>query len=194
MCDGPISGSVVDGVEFSAQNGTIMSGIRFALAALMCCALVPSAFAGHTLTTQEQRILAAWLSRNPHFRLAVDADCVCSEDIRQTKAGSGGVWQPIPGYHPYVATGDFNADGVPDFAVAVIDRTKTNHQFAILVFNGPFDSDAVEPAFVASGLDLRYMGLFFGPPRPKPYRLIVGRFGTDNTSTLVPQGETYKLR
>jgi len=53
MCDGPISGSVVDGVEFSAQNGTVMSGIRFALAALMCFALVPSAFAGHTLTTPE---------------------------------------------------------------------------------------------------------------------------------------------
>jgi hypothetical protein len=109
------------------------------------------------------------------------------------KAGSGGAWHPVPDYHPYIATGDFNGDAIPDFAVVVIDRAKTTQRFTILVFSGPFTSDTVEPAFVASGLDLRYMGLFFGPPRPKPYRLLVGRFESDNASMLVPHGKTYKL-
>ena len=60
-----------------------------------------------------------------------------------------------------IATGDFNGDGIRDFAVVVIDRTKAIHQFSLLVFNGPFNSEPVEPTFVASGLDLRYMGLCF---------------------------------
>lgn len=185
---------MLDGVEFSAQNGTIMTSTRITFGLLICLLLVVPAWAGHTLTSQEQKILAAWLSRNSHFRGAADGDCDCSEDIQQMKAGSGGVWHPIPDYHPYAATGDFNGDGVSDFAVVVVDRRKTIRQYTILVFNGPFDSDAAEPAFIVSGLDLRYMGLFFGPPRPKPYRLIAGRFGTDSTSILVPLGQTYKLR
>jgi len=110
------------------------------------------------------------------------------------KAGDGGIWRPVPDYHPYVATGDFNGDGVRDFAAVVIDKTKSAHQFTLLVFNGPFDSSTVVPAFVASDLDLKYMGLSFGPPRPKPYRLIMGGFESDNTSMLVPHGKTYQLR
>jgi hypothetical protein len=81
-----------------------------------------------------------------------------------------------------------------DFAVAVIERTKSVHPFTLLVFNGPFDSDGSRPAFIGKDLDLRYMGLSFGPPRPKPYRLIVGRFGSDNTSILVPSGTGYQLK
>jgi hypothetical protein len=185
---------MLDGVEFSAHNGTTMTSTRFAIGFLICLLFVVPAWAGHTLTSQEQKILVVWLSRNSDFRVAEDGDCDCSEDIQQMKVGSGGVWRSVPDYHPYAATGDFNSDGVSDFAVVVIDRLKTIHQYTLLVFNGPFDSDATEPAFITPGLDLRYMGLFFGPPRPKPYRLIVGRFGTDSTSMLVPLGHTYKLR
>jgi hypothetical protein len=165
-----------------------MSGI------LIWFALVQPVWAGRTLAPEEQKILAAWLSGHPHFRAATDKDCDCSEGIQEMKAGGGGVWRPVPDYHPYAATGDFNGDGIRDFAVVVIDRTKSAHQFALLVFNGPFDAEAVKPAFDQFGLDLRYMGLFFGPPRPKPYRLIVGRFGSDNTSMLVPAGQTYRLQ
>jgi hypothetical protein len=154
-----------------------MPNVRFAFGVLFCFVLALPAWAGHTLAPQEQRILATWLSGHPTFRAATDNDCNCSED-----------------YHPYVATGDFNGDGIRDFAVVIIDKNKSIHQFALLVFNGPFDSDAVEPSFVESDLDLSYMGLFFGPPRPRPYRLIMGRFESDNTSMLVPHGKSYKLR
>jgi hypothetical protein len=57
------------------------------------------------------------------------------------KAGSGGVWKPVPDYHPYIATGDFNGDGAEDFAVVLIDRTKQEQNFALIVFNGPFNSE-----------------------------------------------------
>jgi hypothetical protein len=147
----------------------------------------------HTLTQQEQTVLQSWLSQHPEYRIAEDGDCECADDIKQITAGDGGVWKAVPDYHPYVATGDFNSDGQQDFAVAVIKRSKKENNFALLVFNGPFQSGPTSPAFVKEGLDLTYRGLFYGPPRPKPYRLIVGRFESDTGSVLVPHGRSYKL-
>jgi hypothetical protein len=184
----------LDGAGFSGHNGSIMSSSRFAFCVLICLALALPAWAGHTLAPQEQKILAAWLSGHPTFSAATDKDCDCSEDIQEMRVGSGGVWRPVPDYHPYVATGDFNSDGIRDFAVVVIDKSKSIHPVTLLVFNGPFDADAVAPSFVESGLDLSYMALFFGPPRPRPFRLIMGRFNSDNTLMLVPHGKTYQLR
>jgi hypothetical protein len=160
--------------------------------ALICTALVQPAWGGHTLTLQEQKILDAWLAGHPEYRAAADGDCNCAEDIQQMRKGYGGSWRPVPDYHPYVATGDFNSDGATDFAVVVIERAKSIHNFTLLVFNGPLGPKTASPTFVGSGLDLRYEGLGFGPPRPKPYRLLMGPFESDNTAILVPQGRTYK--
>lgn len=150
------------------------------------------ACAGHTLSSEEQQVVKTWLAHHPNFRQAVDADCDCAGDIQQMRAGSGGVWKPVPDYHPYVATGDFNGDGLEDFAVVVIDRTKQDKNSALLVFNGPFRSPAPLPAFMESGMNLKYTGLFYGPPRPKPYRLLVGPFESDSGGLLVPHGRGYK--
>ncbi len=110
------------------------------------------------------------------------------------KVGYGGKWKPVPDYHPYVATGDFGGNGVRDFAIAVIEGSKSAHNFTLLVFNGPFGSKPASPAFRESGLDLRKEGIFFGPPRPKPYRLVIGPFESDNTWVLVPRDHTYKIQ
>ena len=88
--------------------------------------------------------------------------------------------------------GDFNGDGSVDFAVAVISRAKDSHQFIILVFNGPYRKDA-RPSFSTSGTDVRWRGLFYGPPRPKPYRLLFGRFEADG-AIFIPRGATYILK
>jgi hypothetical protein len=108
------------------------------------------------------------------------------------RKGSGGLWTPVPDYHPYVATGDFNGDDVEDFAVVLIDSSKEKDNFALIIFNGPFKSEAANPAFMDSALNLKYDGLFYGPPRPKPYRLLVGRFESDSGSLLLPRGHGYK--
>jgi hypothetical protein len=58
-----------------------------------CLVLVVSLFAalpawcGHSLTTQEQKILNVWLSKHPAYRAATDADCNCLDDIQQMKTG-----------------------------------------------------------------------------------------------------------
>jgi hypothetical protein len=171
-----------------------MFSSRVAVGVLAFIALVTPASGGHTMTSTEQKFLAAWLARHADFHVATDADCNCAENIQQMKTGYGGNWTAVPDYHPYVATGDFNGDGVRDFAVVVIDRSKSAKNFVLLIFNGPFGSKASTPTFEESGLDLRGEGLFFGPPRPKPYRLVMGPFESDNTAILVPQGRTYKLQ
>jgi hypothetical protein len=158
-----------------------------------CLVVGLPAWCGHTLTAQEQKALEGWLARHAEFRVATDEDCDCADDIKQMKVGAGGAWKPVPDYHPYVATGDFNGDGAEDFAVVVVERSKQENDFALVVFNGPFKLETASPAFMQSGLDLKYQGLFYGPPRPKPYRLLVGRFESDSGSLLIPRGHGYRL-
>ncbi len=160
---------------------------------MVCLVLSVSAWGDHTLTAMEQRVLKGWLARHPGYRLATDEDCECGGDIEQMRTGYGGETKPVPHYHPYTATGDFNADGVEDFAVVLIDRSKKEKNFALAVFNGPFESETLSPAFFRSGMDLKYSGLFYGPPRPKPYRLLLGPFESDSGVLLIPHGRSYRL-
>ncbi len=157
-----------------------------------CLVLTTPAWSGHTLSEPEQKALKSWLAHHAEYRLATDGDCDCAGDIAQMKTGYGGLMKPVQDYHPYVATGDFNSDGVEDFAVVLIDHRKHEKNFALIVFNGPFKSDTVSPAFMESGMDLKYMGLFYGPPRPKPYRLLLGPFESDSGGLLIPHGRGYK--
>jgi hypothetical protein len=160
---------------------------------IACLLLVAPAWSGHTLTAQEQKVLKDWLAQHKEYRLAKDKDCDCASDIEEMKTGYGGKVKPIPAYHPYVATGDFNGDGVRDFAVVVVDRSKQEKNFVLVVFNGPFKSETASPAFMQAGLDLKYAGLSYGPPRPKPYRLLLGPFESDSGVLLIPHGRGYKL-
>jgi hypothetical protein len=98
----------------------------------------------------------------------------------------------VPDYHPYVVTGDFNGDGQVDFAVVLVDRAKREGGFAVVIFNGPFRSLEQPPAFLKTGLNLKYYGFAYGPPRKRPYRLVLGRFEADGT-VFVPKGGTYTM-
>ena len=146
--------------------------------------------AGHTLTQGHKVVLQAWLSAHPSFRLATVEDCRCADDVANMRQGLGGEWRPVADYQPYVATGDFNGDGKTDFAVVLVEKSAQPGSFAFLVFNGPFAEGPQEPAFIESGRDLARQGLFFGPPRPKPYRLLLGPFESE-ASILMPKGKTY---
>ena len=162
------------------------------------CALLlvlsSQASAIYTLTPTEQKVLASWLAAHPQFRAATDLDCDCSEDIKQMRTVSDGVWKAVPDYHPYSVSGDLNGDGALDFAVVVVERSSSVKKATLLVFNGPLRTSDARPSFSASDLDLLGKGIFFGPPRPKPYRLVVGGFETDNTNLLIPKGRSYKLQ
>lgn len=160
---------------------------------VLACVSSGVAWARHSLTTQERKVLGNWLRAHKQYRIAVDDDCGCDGDISQMKRGYGGDWTPVSDYHPYVAAGDFNGDGFEDFAVALIDQLKKEKNFTLIIFNGPFKSDKVSPSFRKSGMELSSWGLSFGPPRPKPYRLLLGPFESDAGVLLIPHGASYRM-
>jgi len=159
------------------------------IASLICAVPAPKV---RILQAFHQKAVASWLSANPGFRIAKETDCGdCAEQIQTVRRGMGGAWKPVPDYNPYYAVGDFNSDGQKDFAIAVIAPNHTGKRFRLLVFNGPFnDSPAHEPAFVSDFMDPTGEGLFFGPPRPKPYRLLLSVFESEGI-LLVPKGNGY---
>jgi len=156
--------------------------------------LASPAWCGGTLTAAQQKALSFWLARHNNYRLATDADCNCAIDIRQMRDGYDDPRYALPDYHPFTATGDFNDDGIEDFAVALIEAKAGVDNFTLAVFNGPFSKRREAPAFVKPGFDLRRDRLFyFGSRRQKPYRLWVGPFNSDAMITLAPSGSTYKI-
>jgi len=169
-------------------------GTRMLKAGLVVCSmlfLVQAAWAGHTLRPSQGRVLATWLSTHPKLRAATNADCACDDEIEAMRHGFGGKWAPVKDYQPYVATGDFNGDGIPDFAVVVLNESQPTEGAFLLVFNGPLESKPQSPAVVLHGLDRR-QALFFGPPRPRPYRLVLGPFESEG-AVLEPHGHSYSL-
>lgn len=171
---------------------------RRILLAVAVVVLLPTfalrASASHTLNADQKAVIEAWLRSHPAYRLATDADCGCDADIRTMRFdGYGGDWKPVPDYHPYIVNGDLNSDGISDFAVAVVNRSRKTRRFTILVFNGPFRSADIAPAFIEANVNLERTGFFYGPPRPKPNRLVIGEFESEGL-ILVPKGKTYRYK
>lgn len=147
------------------------------------------------ISARHRLVLRKWLAREPDLRVATDKDCgPCETDIANQRRERGA------DYHPYYAVGDFNRDGREDFAVALIEleadrEGQVTQKFAVAVFNAPFAGRrSTPPAFFQDNLNLRDGGLFFGPPRPRPYRLFIGLFTNDAGLTLLPRGRKYVAR
>jgi hypothetical protein len=133
----------------------------------------------------QKEVIHAWLLNNSEYRIALDSDCDCVEDIDKMRRGYGGMWKANPNYHPYYASGDFNSDDKTDFAVVLVNN-KENGKHYLAIFNGPSQAGD-NPSFIR---EMRG-ALFFGEPRPKPHRLIIGDFESEGLS-LEPQGSGYQ--
>jgi hypothetical protein len=169
-----------------------MTIMRSVLLATILLWTSQSAFAGYTLTIEQRAVIDAWLKTHQDYRIAEDKDCLCDDDISSMRTQSEGDWKAVPDYHPYWVSGDFNGDSITDLAVVVVS-TRARREFTLLVFNGPLDATHPVPAFVSPHQDMTHIGLFFGPPRPRPYRLLVGPFESEGL-ILEPRGKTYRLR
>ena len=125
-------------------------------------AALPTYIQGAARTT-----IANWLAENPNLRLALDEDCGCEKTIQTIRAGTDGWGKPIPAYHPYYTSGDFNNDKSPDIAVVMLE-TKNSANSTFVIFNGPLEKiENAGPAFMSTKL---HGALFFGAPRPEPFR------------------------
>ncbi len=137
--------------------------------------------------------IAGWLTLHPGYRVLDDGDCNCDDDLRDMRTQSDGVWKPIPAYHPYYLVGDLRGDGRGAVAVGLI-RQGTEKQFQVLIIDRyRATGSARRHAFLSRQFDLGE-GLFFGPPRPKPYRLVVGAFASEGWVFVPARGGGYGLR
>jgi hypothetical protein len=119
-----------------------------------------AAFASHTLDAEQKSVLAAWLGSHPGYRLAEDRDCQCDKDIQNVRTKGLEAFKADPDYHPYQVSGDFNGDGVTDLAVFVVNERK-EHDFKLLVFNGPLDPKRPVAAYSVTFAGLTGAGLFY---------------------------------
>jgi hypothetical protein len=134
--------------------------------------------------------IARWLSGHRNYRLAGDADCSCADDLDHVRSGSPPEWPPLPDYHPYYTVGDFRGDGAEDVAVGVISAEHPN-KFRVLILHGAPHAGPAAKAFLSEELDLR-QGLFYGAPRPKRWRLLVGPFESEGV-TFEPTRDGYRF-
>jgi hypothetical protein len=167
--------------------------ISFVGIVLTACA-GPNA-SGHLIPEYFRRehsdVMARYLEGQAGFRVATDADCGCEEDLNRARTESSGSWEANPAYHPYYAVGDFNQDGASDFGAGVIDP-KLPGSFRLVVFNGPFSKSTAAPAFVSEPRGLG-QALFYGPPRPQPYFLVVGAFESEGALLHQTKSGNYTL-
>jgi hypothetical protein len=164
------------------------------LALLAAAALATAPCCSHRLDAAGTATVTEWLKLQPNLRAAVETDSECPESIEKVRRGSpGSPWVPVPDYHPYRVAADFNRDGQRDVAVVVVDAFGDVPRYELVVFNGPVQPGAL-PSFRADvGAGVACGGLFIGPPRPEPFELLVGRFESDNSVALVPDGEGYRF-
>jgi hypothetical protein len=158
------------------------------------------------LSIQHDRFLQRWLATHPDWRLARVEDC---EDRWIDSAGKEHVescqrlvqalraWTKDPAVNPFYARGDFNRDENEDFAVVLTHakQGKTSAKSAkVVVFNGPFQgAGAVEPAYSLAGRSVSETFLGYGPPRAKPWRLIIGSPESEGRVLIWSNGR-YVLR
>ena len=152
---------------YGMERSKVSTFIAAAVLLAGVSAFVAPGWAAHKLNAKQKEVIELWLQHHHGYRLANDADCDCAADIRLVRAGSGGVWKPVPDYHPYIVSGDFNGDGETDFAVVVVSRSRRTHNFKLLVFNGPFESPNVAPAFVDSDLERHRPWIVLWPAPPE---------------------------
>jgi len=128
-----------------------------------------------------------WMARHPGYELMSDADCGCAEDLTEIRTASLGAWKARPDYHPYFLVGDLDGDGRADAAIGV---RRKGGALQVLIVHGP----KAQAPYLSQTFPRGVM-LFFGAPRPKPWRLLVGRYGTDTGDVFVPRpGHRYEIR
>lgn len=132
-----------------------------------------------------RNLLSQWLKTRPGLRLATERDCANREGLSATRQENGA------SYQPYYAVGDFNRDGQPDFAVALISENRRSRRFAVAIFNGPFTaSRSNTPNFLADGIDLSDGGLVWLSGN----RLLAGVFQSDDCVRFIARGKTYLMK
>lgn len=136
---------------------------------------------------QQAKVLQKWLEMNKEYRMATLEDCNCIDDVKLMRLGDGEVRKPQPAYQPHYALGDFNGDGIQDFAVIV--RPITSEKGAlVLVFLGKRKADyAVPIRYPIPDPSIENYGLFVDRSNKERAGLFVGLFASEDEEVPIPK-------
>jgi len=135
------------------------------------------------LDSLQRRVLNHWLGKHRQYAIIKRDFCSCA-DLYYS-----------PGQTPYVAVGDFNQDGHNDFAILLEQTVRLglsdehDGPSILLVFNGPFSRSAKEPAFGATGWQVRDVAAV----ESDGHTLFVGTSESDNGYSFSAIGNSYEL-
>jgi hypothetical protein len=158
------------------------------------------------LPARQTQVLRDWLALHREFRLVNETDCEdrwrdavgnehadsCERLIQQLRN-----WTKNAATSPFYVSGDFNQDGADDFAAVLTDahaRPRRVRRAIVVVFNGPFEVVTLhKPVFNLKRDSVSSTFLGYGPPRPKPWHLIIGAPETEGRALVWRHGK-YILR
>lgn len=128
-----------------------------------------------------------WLDVHKEYRLATLNDCECDDNILPLRQGDGKVWKAQPKYQPYYAIGDFDNDGMRDFAV-VVRRIMEDEKPLVLVFlKGKIKHSTKPIVYSIHEKSVSGIGLFLS--RSKPRKLLVGAFASEGEEIPLSKGK-----
>jgi hypothetical protein len=138
-----------------------------------------------------EQAVSQWLKEHPKYRVLSDDDCRCDGDLAEIRAGSDGDWKGDPAYHPYYMVGDFDGDGRNDLALGV-SRVGDDGRYQVLIVDDFEHLRVWKTTFLSQPFEKRMM-LFFGAPRPKPYRLVIGAYASEGATFEPSMPAQYRL-
>ena len=136
------------------------------------------------ISAQHATVLSRWLRTISTTRVLTDRDRACDDEIAKLRKGDGPAYPSLRNYHPYYAVGDFNFDGIEDFAVVAID---VNQKRLLAIFNGPL-AHRSSPSYLSSDSE---GALFYFKGRSKREPLLVGPFESEGGSLEPREDGTY---
>jgi hypothetical protein len=151
--------------------------------------------ATHTLNTEQQKTLNAWLKKHTNLQIKTIEECGCDREIEALRKGSA-TDTPEPDYNPYLVVGDFRGNGQVDFAIVLNDLSRRENNYldyeVLVVFNGPFHGKDKSPAFIQNNMEMADYALFFSP-QAKRFGIGIAQFNADIAIHLIPTHNTYKF-
>lgn len=134
------------------------------------------------ITPNDLKVLKRWLAaEKSNLRPATVADCQDLGGLSQAHAEWGS------DYFPYYRIDDFNRDRRDDFAIALVDPTKTEDRFSVAIFHGGKSPDAA-PAFLRKW-DVSKRGLHAGIGL-----IVMGLSDQDDCEIVYWNGKQYEVK
>lgn len=115
------------------------------------------------------------------YRVATERDCTNKAGLREVRGNLG------KGYHPYYAAGDFDRNGVQDFAVVFVKKAgRAMERFKIVIFEGT-PAKTFVAKWNSDDMAMHGMGLFY----TEDHGLYYGGFEAEDCIKLKPSRGGY---